>query len=137
VACLFFQLLVVLIGRRVVRPLVQATDLVSGLVDGKLEQQIPEGQHRDEIGAMMRALRVLKERMRERNSLAKERSPDHPAADLLQHRFPHGRAEPARLLYPCRPAAGCRPALWAGGVGGAVRHRSFQAHQRYLWPPGR
>lgn len=73
VACLFFQLLVVLIGRRVVRPLVQATDLVSGLVDGKLEQQIPEGQHRDEIGAMMRALRVLKERMRERNSLAKER----------------------------------------------------------------
>lgn len=73
VACLFFQLLVVLIGRRVVRPLVQATDLVSGLVEGKLEQQIPEVRHQDEIGAMMRALRVLKERMRERNSLAKER----------------------------------------------------------------
>ena len=72
VACLFFQMLVVLIGRRVVRPLVQATDLVSGLVDGKLEQEIPEARHQDEIGAMMRALRVLKQRMRERNSLAKE-----------------------------------------------------------------
>ena len=73
VACLFFQMLVVLIGRRVVRPLVQATDLVSGLVEGKLEQEIPEARHQDEIGAMMRALRVLKQRMRERNSLAKER----------------------------------------------------------------
>ncbi|MFX6182777.1 hypothetical protein ABTF56_20895, partial [Acinetobacter baumannii] len=35
--------------------------------------EIPEARHQDEIGAMMRALRVLKQRMRERNSLAKER----------------------------------------------------------------
>jgi diguanylate cyclase (GGDEF)-like protein len=42
-------------------------------VEGKLEQEIPEARHRDEIAAMMRALRVLKQRMRERNSLASER----------------------------------------------------------------
>lgn len=72
-ACLFFQLLMVLIRRRVVQPLVRATDLVAGLVEGKLEQEIPEARHRDEIAAMMRALRVLKQRMRERNSLASER----------------------------------------------------------------
>ncbi|BEV15000.1 diguanylate cyclase [Herbaspirillum sp. DW155] len=72
-ACLFFQLLVVLIGRRVVRPLVEATDLVAGLVEGRLEQEIPEARHQDEIGAMMRALHVLKQRMVERNSLARER----------------------------------------------------------------
>jgi nitrate/nitrite-specific signal transduction histidine kinase len=41
--CLFFQLLMVLIRRRVVQPLVQATDLVAGLVEGKLEQEIPGG----------------------------------------------------------------------------------------------
>ncbi|ALU89001.1 diguanylate cyclase [Herbaspirillum rubrisubalbicans] len=73
IACLFFQLLMVLIRRRVLQPLVRATDLVSGLVEGKLEQDIPEARHQDEIGAMMRALRVLKHRMRERTSLAKER----------------------------------------------------------------
>ncbi|WP_343650574.1 GGDEF domain-containing protein [Herbaspirillum sp.] len=72
-ACLFFQLLVVLIRRRVVQPLVRATDLVAGLVEGKLEQEIPETRHRDEIAGMMRALRVLKQRMRERTSLAAER----------------------------------------------------------------
>ncbi|UIN23300.1 diguanylate cyclase [Herbaspirillum frisingense] len=72
-ACLFFQLLMVLIRRRVVQPLVRATDLVAGLVEGKLEQEIPEARYRDEIAAMMRALRVLKQRMRERNSLASER----------------------------------------------------------------
>ncbi|MFJ3057404.1 diguanylate cyclase [Herbaspirillum sp. NPDC087042] len=73
VACLFFQLLMVLIRRRVVQPLVQATDLVAGLVEGRLEREIPQTPHDDEIGAMMRALRVLKQRMRERNSLARER----------------------------------------------------------------
>ncbi|WP_299532133.1 diguanylate cyclase [uncultured Herbaspirillum sp.] len=72
-ACLFFQMLMVLIARRVVRPLVQATDLVAGLVEGKLEQEIPQARHQDEIGAMMRALHVLKQRMGERNSLARER----------------------------------------------------------------
>lgn len=73
VACLFFQLLMFLIRRRVVQPLVQATDLVAGLVEGRLDQEIPEAPHHDEIGGMMRALRVLKHRMRERNSLARER----------------------------------------------------------------
>lgn len=73
VACLFFQLLMFLIRRRVVQPLVQATDLVAGLVEGRLDQKIPEAPHHDEIGGMMRALRVLKHRMRERNSLARER----------------------------------------------------------------
>lgn len=73
VACLFFQLLMVLIRRRVVQPLVQATDLVSGLVEGRLDQEIPRTAYEDEISAMMRALKVLRQRMRERNSLARER----------------------------------------------------------------
>ncbi|NUU00320.1 diguanylate cyclase [Herbaspirillum robiniae] len=73
IACLFFQLLMYMIRKRVVRPLVSATDLVVGLVDGKLDQEIPKGKYDDEIGGMMRALRVLKERILERNSLAKER----------------------------------------------------------------
>ncbi|MBP0596836.1 diguanylate cyclase [Herbaspirillum sp. LeCh32-8] len=73
IACLFFQLLMYMIRKRVVRPLVDATDLVVGLVDGKLDQEIPKGRYDDEIGGMMRALRVLKERILERNSLAKER----------------------------------------------------------------
>ncbi|ADJ63421.1 diguanylate cyclase [Herbaspirillum seropedicae] len=73
VACLFFQVLMVLIRRRVVQPLVLATDLVSGLVEGRLDQEIPQPRYEDEISAMMRALKVLRQRMRERNSLARER----------------------------------------------------------------
>ncbi|KAF1045079.1 MAG: putative diguanylate cyclase DgcQ [Herbaspirillum frisingense] len=73
VACLFFQLLMYMIRKRVVQPLVTATDLVAGLVEGKLDREIPEARYNDEIGAMTRALRVLKERILERNSLAKER----------------------------------------------------------------
>ena len=73
VACLFFQLLMYLIRRRVVRPLVTATDLVVGLADGKLDREIPAARYNDEIGGMMGALRVLKERILERNSLARER----------------------------------------------------------------
>jgi diguanylate cyclase (GGDEF)-like protein len=73
VACLFFQLLMYMIRKRVVSPLVTATDLVVGLADGKLGQEIPAARYDDEIGGMMRALRVLKERILERNSLARER----------------------------------------------------------------
>ncbi|MBB5392803.1 MULTISPECIES: diguanylate cyclase [unclassified Herbaspirillum] len=73
VACLFFQLLMYMIRKRVVSPLVAATDLVVGLADGKLGLEIPAARHDDEIGGMMRALRVLKERILERNSLARER----------------------------------------------------------------
>lgn len=73
IACLFFQLLMVLIRRRVVQPLVNATDLVVGLAEGKLDTRIPEAAHNDEIGGMLRALTVLKERILERNSLARER----------------------------------------------------------------
>jgi diguanylate cyclase (GGDEF)-like protein len=73
VACLFFQLLMYTIRKRVVRPLVNATDLVAELVEGRLDREIPAGRYNDEIGAMLRALRVLKERILERNSLAKER----------------------------------------------------------------
>ncbi|MCA1322735.1 diguanylate cyclase [Herbaspirillum sp. alder98] len=73
VACLFFQLLMVLIRRRVVQPLVNATELVVGLAEGRLERAIPATRYNDEIGGMLGALTVLKERILERNSLARER----------------------------------------------------------------
>ncbi|WP_343586436.1 GGDEF domain-containing protein [Herbaspirillum sp.] len=73
VACLFFQLLMYMIRKRVVRPLVNATDLVVGLADGKLDREIPAARYDDEVGGMMRALCVLKARILERNSLARER----------------------------------------------------------------
>ena len=73
IACLFFQLLMYLIRKRVVRPLVGATDLVVGLADGNLDIAIPQAKYQDEVGGMLRALKVLKARMLERNSLARER----------------------------------------------------------------
>ncbi|WP_408155279.1 GGDEF domain-containing protein [Herbaspirillum lusitanum] len=67
------MLLMHLIRKRVVRPLVDAKNLVVSLAEGNLDANIPRSRHADEVGGMMRALQVLRARIMERNSLARER----------------------------------------------------------------
>ncbi len=72
-AFVFFFMLLYLVRQRVVRPVLKATQLVVGLAEGNHDAPIPQARHKDEIGDMLRALHVLKERSLERISLAGER----------------------------------------------------------------
>ncbi|AKZ62845.1 diguanylate cyclase [Herbaspirillum hiltneri N3] len=72
-AFVFFFMLLYLVRQRVLRPVLKATQLVVGLAEGNHDAPIPQARHKDEIGDMLRALQVLKERSLERISLAGER----------------------------------------------------------------
>ncbi|GAC1328655.1 MAG: GGDEF domain-containing protein [Collimonas sp.] len=63
-----FMLLMRVIRQRVLRPILGATDLFTSLAEERLNTAIPILRHDDEIGAMMRAIQVLKA-----HSLAKVR----------------------------------------------------------------
>ncbi|SDX74730.1 diguanylate cyclase (GGDEF) domain-containing protein [Collimonas sp. OK242] len=63
-----FMLLMRVIRQRVLRPILDATDLFTSLAEERLSTAIPVSRHDDEIGAMMRAIHVLKA-----HSLAKVR----------------------------------------------------------------
>lgn len=72
-AFVFFFMLLYLVRQRVLRPVLKATQLVVGLAEGNHDAPIPQARHKDEIGDMLRALQVLKERSLDRISLAGER----------------------------------------------------------------
>lgn len=58
---------------RVVRPLVQSTDMLVAISQGRLDQKIPDSAFRDEISELFRAIRVLRDNTRARFELEKER----------------------------------------------------------------
>lgn len=68
-----FVLLMRVIRLRVLRPILDATDLFVSLADERLGTAIPTPQHDDEIGAMMRAIHVLKARSLDKIRLEKQR----------------------------------------------------------------
>ena len=72
-AFIFFSFLLYLVRQRVVQPILRATNLVVALADGRLDVPLPQSWYGDEMGDMLRALHVLKERSLERLSLASER----------------------------------------------------------------
>ncbi|HWX01912.1 GGDEF domain-containing protein [Collimonas sp.] len=68
-----FFLLLRVIRRRVLRPILDATDLFVSLANERLITSIPTPRYDDEIGDMMRAIHVLKAHSQERICLEKER----------------------------------------------------------------
>lgn len=68
-----FFLLLRVIRRRVLRPILEATDLFVSLANERLITSIPAPRYDDEIGDMMRAIHVLKAHSQERICLGKER----------------------------------------------------------------
>ncbi len=68
-----FVLLLRVIRRRVLRPIVDATDLFVSLANERLATAIPTPRYDDEIGDMMRAIHVLNAHSQERSCLEKER----------------------------------------------------------------
>lgn len=72
-ALAIFVLLLRVIRRRVLRPILEATDLFVALANERLTTAIPTPRYDDEIGDMMRAIHVLKAHSQERIYLEKER----------------------------------------------------------------
>ncbi|WP_211462650.1 GGDEF domain-containing protein [Collimonas silvisoli] len=73
VAMAIFVLLMWVIRQRVLRPILDATALFVSLADERLGTAIPSPRYDDEIGAMMRAIRVLKARSLDKIRLEKQR----------------------------------------------------------------
>jgi diguanylate cyclase (GGDEF)-like protein len=73
VALAIFVLLMRVIRQRVLRPILDATALFVSLADERFNSEIPAPRHDDEIGAMMRAIHVLKARSLEKIRLEKQR----------------------------------------------------------------
>lgn len=68
-----FVMLIRVIRTRVLRPILDATDLFISLADDRLATAIPTPRHNDEIGDMMRAIHVLKTHSQDKIFLEKER----------------------------------------------------------------
>lgn len=68
-----FVLLIRLIQQRVLRPILDATDLFVSFANGRFSVAIPEHRYDDEIGAMLSAIRVLRAHSLDKIHLEKER----------------------------------------------------------------
>jgi methyl-accepting chemotaxis protein len=69
--------LVMMIRRRICRPIVDITACMSRLAGGDTAGEIPAGDRRDEIGAMAAAVEVFKENMIKADRLAAEQSAEN------------------------------------------------------------
>src|SRR5262249_51967709 len=69
--------LVMLVLRRVCRPIVDLTSRMSALVGGDTANQIPGADRHDEIGAMAAAVNVFKENMIRADRLAAEKEAEN------------------------------------------------------------
>jgi diguanylate cyclase (GGDEF)-like protein len=66
-------LILLVIQRRVVGPLLEATSVVVDIARGRLDAEIPVSRREDEIGDMLQAVALLKENSIERHRLEEER----------------------------------------------------------------
>ncbi|WP_061537351.1 GGDEF domain-containing protein [Collimonas arenae] len=73
VAIGIFVMLIRLIRQRVLRPILDATELFVSFANERFETAIPEHLYNDEIGEMLRAIRVLKAHSLDKIRLEKER----------------------------------------------------------------
>ena len=68
-----FFILLQVIRKRVLRPILESTDLFVALANDRLDTDIPISRHADEIGDMLRAIHVLKAHSADKIRLEKER----------------------------------------------------------------
>ena len=116
-------LLTVVAARAIARPVVQLTGTVQALADGQLDQSVPATDRHDEIGAMARAVEVLREHEQQARTLAAERAAEHAArtrrqAAMDQHMQDFGGSVSGVLASLVRAADGMRTA--AGDMTGAA-----------------
>jgi diguanylate cyclase (GGDEF)-like protein len=65
--------LFLIVSKRFVRPLLWTTRTLTGIADGDLDTEVPLSSRRDEIGDMLRAVRVLRASNIEKRQLEQER----------------------------------------------------------------
>lgn len=80
---LFLAVLYFILSKRVARPLVRMTDVVTRLADRDFEADLPDDRRQDEIGEVTRALRLFRRNSIERERLERERDEDRRAKDLI------------------------------------------------------
>ncbi len=69
--------LIVMVRRRVCKPIVDLTSRMSRLADGDVSEDIPGAERNDEIGAMAAAVRVFKDNMIRADRLAAEKEAEN------------------------------------------------------------
>jgi len=82
-AALFLGVLYFVVSRRIARPLVRMSGVVSRLAEQDYAVEMPEDGRRDEIGDMAQAIRVFRENGLERERLETERARDQVVRDAL------------------------------------------------------
>lgn len=82
-AALFLAVLYFILARRVARPLTQMSSVVTRLAERDFEADLPDDQHRDEIGEVTQALRLFRRSTIERERLERERDEDRRIKDLI------------------------------------------------------
>ncbi|KQM20653.1 diguanylate cyclase [Novosphingobium sp. Leaf2] len=82
-AILFLFVLGFILKRRILRPVVTLSDVVSRLAEQDYDVQPPVFSHVDEIGDMAHAIRIFRENGLERQRLERERDADWAVRDLL------------------------------------------------------
>jgi len=117
------RLLTVVAARAIARPVVQLTTTVQALADGRLDQAVPAVDRQDEIGAMARAVEVLREHELQARGVAAERAAEHAVrarrqAAMDQHMHDFGGSVSGVLASLVRAADGMRAA--AGDMTGAA-----------------
>ena len=75
-ALLFLAVLYFILARRVARPLANMSNVVARLAERDFEADLPDDQHRDEIGDVTQALRLFRRSSIERERLEQERDED-------------------------------------------------------------
>ncbi|RYM11269.1 MULTISPECIES: diguanylate cyclase [Sphingobium] len=82
-ALLFLCVLYFVLKRRILRPVVRLSDVVTRLAAQDYDAIPPESAHVDEIGDMAQAVRIFRENGLERQRLEKERDADRMMRDLI------------------------------------------------------
>ena len=82
-ALLFLAVLYFILARRVARPLANMSNVVARLAERDFEADLPDDQHRDEIGDVTQALRLFRRSTIERERLEQERDEDRRVKDLI------------------------------------------------------
>lgn len=73
--------LAIMIGRSIAAPLLSLRQSMDVLASGKTDVELPSGDGKDEISAMVRAVRVFRDNAAERNRLAEEQARENEGRD--------------------------------------------------------
>lgn len=82
-AVLFLGVLYFILARRVARPLTKMSGVITRFAERDYDADLPDDQHRDEIGEVTQALRLFRRNSIEREKLERERDEDRRIKDLI------------------------------------------------------